>query len=103
MIYQTKEEMLRTLGEGVREARLAMNLSQQTAAERSGVSLTALRNLEAGRNASTVTLLEVCRTVRRMDWVANIAPPELNDELFDHPAKGKRLRAMPSRKRGAHG
>jgi len=103
MIYQTKEEMLRTLGESVRAARLAMNLSQQTVADRSGVSLTALRNIEAGKNASTVTLLEVCRTVRRTDWVASIAPPELNDALFDHPAKGRRLRAMPPRKRGAHG
>ena len=33
-------------------------------------------NLEGGKNASTVTLLEVCRTLRRTDWIVGIAPPE---------------------------
>ena len=59
MLYQTRQEMLATLGASVREARLAANLSLETTAARSGISLTALRNLEGGRNASTVTLLAV--------------------------------------------
>ena len=98
MLYQTRQEMLTTLGASVREARLAANLSLETTAARSGISLTALRNLEGGRNASTVTLLEVCRTLRRTDWILGIAPPEINDALFDRPKKGKRLRASPHRK-----
>ncbi len=93
MIYQTREEMLTTLGESVRAARLAANLSLETLAARSGISLTALRNLEGGRNASTVTLLEVCRSLRRTDWILGIAPPEINDALFDRPKQKKRLRA----------
>lgn len=100
MLYMTLSEMLVLLGAGVRETRLAANLSQQTVAERSGVSLTALRNLEGGRNASTATLLAVCRTLRRADWVANIAPPELSDALFDRPVSGKkRQRAAAVRRR----
>ena len=98
MLYQTRQEMLTTLGASVREARLAANLSLETTAARSGISLTALRNLEGGRNASTVTLLEVCRTLRRTDWILGIAPPEINDALFDRLKKGKRLRASPRRK-----
>jgi len=98
MIYQTREEMLRTLGASVRAARLAMNLSQEVAAERSGVSMTALRNLESGKNASTVTLLEVCRTLKRTDWLLGIAPPAIDDALFDRPREGKaRQRATPRR------
>lgn len=99
MIYQTKAEMLAALGVSVRAARLAANLSLETVAARSGISLTALRNLEAGRNASTVTLLEVCRTLRRTDWIAGIAPPEIDDALFDREEPKKRLRASPRKGR----
>ena len=91
--------MLATLGASVRAARLAANVSLETLAERSGISLTALRNLEGGKNASTVTLLEVCRTLRRTDWIVGIAPPEISDALFDRAEPKKRLRASPRRKR----
>ncbi len=98
MIYQTRKEMLATLGSSVRAARLAANLSLETLAAHSGISLTALRNLEGGRNASTVTLLEVCRSLRRTDWIVGIAPPEIDDALFDRPERKKRLRASPRRR-----
>ena len=99
MVYQTQAEMMTVLGTSIRSARLAANLSLETTAERSGVSMTALRNLEGGKNASTATLLAVCRTLRRTDWIVGIAPPELNDALFDHPETKKRLRASPRRMR----
>jgi len=99
MIYQTREEMLATLGMSVRSARLLANLSLETLAQRSGISMTALRNLEGGKNASTVTLLEVCRTLRLTDWIAGIAPPEIDDALFDRPEPKKRQRATPRRTR----
>lgn len=98
MIYQTRSEMLAALGESVRAARLAANLSLETLAARSGISLTALRNLEGGKNASTVTLLEVCRSLRRTDWIFGIAPPEIDDALFDRVEPKKRQRASPQRR-----
>lgn len=98
MLYQTRNEMLAALGASIRAARLAANLSLETTAARSGISLTALRNLEGGKNASTVTLLEVCRTLRRTDWIVGIAPPELDASLFERPERRKRQRATPRRK-----
>ncbi len=98
MVYQTRQELLKTLGLSIRAARLAVNMSLETTAERSGISVTALRNLEGGRNASTVTLLEVCRTLRRTDWILGIAPPEIDDALFDRPVTRKRQRATPKRR-----
>lgn len=92
--------MLATLGASMRAARLAANLSLETVAARSGISLTALRNLEGGKNASTVTLLEVCRTLRRTDWILGLAPPEIDDLLFDRAEPKKRLRASPRRRKG---
>ena len=97
MLYLTTDEMLVELGRNLREARLADNLSQMTVAARSGVSLKAVRNLEDGKNASTASLLALCKTLRRTDWITNRAPPELNDALFDRPPGApRRRRASPT-------
>ena len=76
MIYRTREEMMKVLGENLRAARLAENLSQQTVAEHSGISLKAVRNLESGENSSTLSLISYCRTIRKTDWLMSLAPPE---------------------------
>ena len=82
MVYQTREEMLKVLGENLRSARLSENLSQQTVAERSGISLKAVRNLESGENSSTFSLLSYCRTIRKIDWLMSLAPPNVDSSLF---------------------
>ena len=81
MIYRTKEEMLKVLGENLRAQRLAANISQQTAADRSGVSLKAIRNLELGENSSTLSLLAYCRTLGKVDWLMAIRSTGLNRPL----------------------
>ena len=103
MLYQTTAEMLTMLGENLRAARLADNLSQGTAAARSGISLKAVRNLEGGRNASTASLLALCRTLRLTDWIANLAPPEISDALFDAPPRAARRRRASPAHRGKGG
>ena len=105
MVYRTRDEMLKVLGENLRASRLADNLSQQTAAERSGISLKAIRNLEAGENASTLSLLSYCRTLRKTDWLMTLAPPEINDALFERrfAQKGRRQRAGRTPREAAHG
>ena len=50
MVYRTKKEILKVLGENLKASRLALNISQQRAAEQSGISLKAIRNLEDGMN-----------------------------------------------------
>lgn len=99
MIFTSREEMLIALGENLREARLAMNISQQTAAERSGISLKAVRNIESGINASTFSLLSLCRTLGKTDWIMTLAPPEIHPALFEqrNPLQ-KRQRAGVKRK-----
>ena len=101
MIYSTSAEMLQTLGTNLKEVRLRMNISQQIAAERSGISLKAVRNIEGGQNASTESLVKYCRTLRKTDWLMTLAPPELDPEIFERAASAKkRLRARTA-KRGA--
>ena len=105
MVYRTKDEMLKVLGENLRASRLADNLSQQTAAERSGISLKAIRNLETGENASTLSLLSYCRTLRKTDWLMTLAPPEINDAMFERrfAQKGRRQRAGRTPREATHG
>ena len=104
MIYQTREEMLKVLGENLKSSRLAENLSQQTVADRSGISLKAVRNLEAGENSSTLSLLSYCRTIRKIDWLMSLAPPEVDASLFERRGVArKRQRAGRSGKAVRHG
>ena len=105
MVYRTRDEMLKVLGENLRASRLADNLSQQTAAERSGISLKAIRNLEAGENASTLSRLSYCRTLRKTDWLMTLAPPEINDAMFERrfAQKGRRQRAGRTPREATHG
>ena len=105
MVYQTKDEMLKVLGENLKASRLADNLSQKTAAERSGISLKAIRNREAGENASTLSLLSYCRTLRKTDWLMTLAPPEINDAMFERrfAQKGRRQRAGRTPREATHG
>ena len=99
MVYRTREEMLKVLGENLKASRLALNLSQQVAADRSGISLKAVRNIESGENSSTLSLVSYCRTLQKGDWLMTLAPPELDASLFERKdATAKRQRAGRSRK-----
>lgn len=103
MLYQTKEEMLKMMGDGLKAVRLSLNISQQTAADRSGISLKAVRNIEDGRNASTVSLLSLCATYRKTDWLMSLAPAVIDESAFERADLQPRKRAMPPRKGGRHG
>ena len=104
MVYRTRGEMLKVLGANLKASRLAVNLSQQTAADRSGISLKAVRNIESGENSSTLSLLSYCRTLQKTDWLMTLAPPELNATLFERRDASKtRQRAGRSRKGVTHG
>ena len=62
------------LGEKVRALRLLRNLDQATVAERAGISVRALRNLEKGAGSTVRTLLVVMRVLGRESWFDVMAP-----------------------------
>lgn len=70
----TPEEMELDLGEKLKALRLARNLDQKTLAERAGVSVRALRNLEAGQGSTLKTLVRVLRALGRQEWLNTVAP-----------------------------
>lgn len=74
MVNSTPDEMEAELGEKLRTLRLFRNLDQKTVAGRAGVSVRALRNLEAGHGSTLNTLVRVLRALGRQDWLNTIAP-----------------------------
>ena len=75
----TDEEIEQGIGEKVRALRLQRNLDQATVAERTGISVRALRNLEKGGGSTVRTLLVVMRALGRESWFDAMAPvPTIN-------------------------
>ncbi len=71
---KTVEEWASDLGEQMRAVRLRANLDQISLAERAGISLTAVKNLESGKGATLKTLIKVLRALSRADWLSTLAP-----------------------------
>lgn len=93
----TLEEMEAELGEKLRRFRLNKNLDQKTLAERSGISVRALRNLEGGQGSTVKTLISVLRTLGREEWLQTVAPvPTINPLTLTRVAE-PRQRASRSR------
>lgn len=76
MIKGTRQEILRRIGESVRTWRLRENITQQVLAERSGVSLNAIRHLESGEGATLGTFVQACRTLGKDRWITDLEPKD---------------------------
>ena len=62
------------LGRQVRTLRLRQDLNQQQVAERAGIALNAVKNLESGRGATLRTLTQTLRVLNRAEWLNTLAP-----------------------------
>jgi transcriptional regulator with XRE-family HTH domain len=102
---KTVEEWESDLGEQMRALRLRANIDQITLAERAGISLTAIKNLESGKGASLKTLIKALRALDRADWLSTLAPPVsisplqmLKAKPTRQRASGRRMKASATRK-----
>lgn len=62
------------LGGQIRALRLRQDLNQQQVAERAGIALSAVKNLEQGKGATLRTLTQALRVLDRTDWLNTLAP-----------------------------
>jgi transcriptional regulator with XRE-family HTH domain len=62
------------LGRQLRSLRLRHDLNQQQVAERAGIALNAVKNLEAGKGATVRSLTQVLRVLNRAEWLSTLAP-----------------------------
>jgi transcriptional regulator with XRE-family HTH domain len=63
----------------MRQLRLSRNIDQRTAAEKAGITRTALQNLEAGRGSTIETLLRTLKALNYLEGIEVLAPePTVN-------------------------
>ncbi|TXT24815.1 MAG: XRE family transcriptional regulator [Gallionellaceae bacterium] len=94
---KTVEEWESDLGEQMRAMRLRANLDQISLAERAGIGLTAVKNVESGKGATLKTLIKMLRVLDRADWLSSLAPPVSISPL--QMLKAKPVRRRASRRR----
>ncbi len=90
-----------SLGRQVRALRLRQDLNQQQVAERAGIALNAVKNLESGRGATLHSLTQTLRVLGRVDWLDTLAPAVSISPVQMLRTKAPRQRA--SRRRRATG
>ena len=97
VIEQTSQELEISLGEQLRALRVNRNIDQKTLAERAGVSVRALRNLEGGAGTTVRTLVLVVRALGRQDWLHRVGPVATINPLMLNRAARPRQRASRPR------
>ncbi len=92
-VFFSPEEAEQRFGERIRQLRLQKNEGQNGTCQAAGISLTALKNLEAGRGSTLRTMIAVLRALGRDGWLATISPEVTINPLHIVPHKAKRQRA----------
>ena len=95
---KTTAEWEQILGEQVRTLRLQRNIDQRDLAAQAGVALNAVKGLEAGRPATTKTLINVLRVLNRTDWLKSLSPQASINPLQMANLKASRQRIFKERK-----
>ncbi|MDQ3759081.1 MAG: helix-turn-helix domain-containing protein [Actinomycetota bacterium] len=92
--HAADKSVLADLGERLRRARLARNLTQQRLAYEAGVGTATLRRLEAGQGASLVNVIRVLRALGLLDRLEQVIPPPAPDPIEQlESQRGMRQRA----------
>jgi transcriptional regulator with XRE-family HTH domain len=99
----TDQAILTELGARFRELRLRRNLTQQSLAERTGLSVTAVKSLEAGRTR-LATMIAALRELGKLEDLDNfVARPEISPMRLIRQGGKKRQRASGKRDRKTTG
>lgn len=90
---QASDELEAELGEHIRALRLRQDLDQQQLADRAGIALNAVKNLESGKGATLRSLVKALRVLNRGDWLRSLAPPVSISPVQMLKARSPRRRA----------
>jgi len=70
----TTDELLITLGEQLRSQRLRRNFTLEEVARGAGMSINAVRRLEAGEGSKLSSFVSVLKVLGRADWLGTLQP-----------------------------
>lgn len=96
---KTSDEWEAELGGQIRALRLRQNLDQRQLAERAGIALNAVKNLESGNGATLRSLIQALRVLNRIDWLGALAPAVSISPVQMLKAKAPRQRASRKQKK----
>jgi len=96
--FRTPEELQAELGRRLQQLRLSRNLDQRTAADKAGITRSALQNLEAGRGSSVKTLIRTLKALNYLEGIEILAPEPIVNPLALLKTKRLPARARHSRK-----
>ena len=102
MLYGDKNKVLSLIGERMRKRRLRLNLTQQVTAERSGISVQTVKNLENGKVVSLWAFVSLCRTYGNDDWVYGLEPEQVSDYAARIAATVKKRQRATGTRGGHH-
>jgi len=91
------------LGQQLRVLRLRLNLNQRQLAERAGIALNVVKNLEGGKGSTIRSLAQVLRVLDRADWLRTLAPAVSISPVQMLRTKAPRRRASRQNKEAAQG
>ena len=74
LIDRSPEDLATHLGERLRDLRLAQAYTQQSLADKAGIGLRPLKDLEAGRGSRVLTLVKVLKALGAEHGIALLAP-----------------------------
>jgi transcriptional regulator with XRE-family HTH domain len=72
---RSTEEWLALIGAGLRQRRIAAELTQEELSRRADVSLSSVKHLESGAGANLTTLVKVLRALGAEDWFTALTQP----------------------------
>lgn len=95
--YKTPDELQTVMGERLRSLRLSRNLAQRELADKAGLSLRALHNLEAGEGSTLESLVRVLKALNIANAIELLAPqPQVSPlmllKLGHQPRRAGRVR-----------
>ena len=101
MLRGGKKEILKQIGDSLRMRRLFLNMTREVAAERSGISVSTVKNIENGHGGALWALVSLCRTYGHTNWVYELAPEEHIDHHVAQITHKERKRASRTVRKGS--
>ena len=95
--FSSNEEILREFGTRMRAERVAAALTQKDLAEKSGLSIRTISNIESGRDAAFSTVIEYLRALGKVREFDHLLPeetirPSVMRETLKKPQRVSRVR-----------
>lgn len=88
-------EILQKIGARMREIRLEQNMKQKELAEKSGLSMFSISQMETGHNTSVQSLVQVLKALNRLDMIE----PFLKEKEIDPAALARFIQSQQSQRK----